>query len=307
MDRLDMLPTLAKCDIRDRCLAHAKLLCDSALRYPSIAKATNFNHLIGRQSRCMYGLALRLIGFIHSALVDHIRGVVGLSAEKQVPRIATRRIIAFVTNIHTWRDWAKTQFPSHAACNRTNVASAIPLAESELSISIRIATGLPLPTFIGAALRDFLPKAFIDRARGFGSSPMAYKESDGESLNKPQANVGAGRDGSWCPTTTQAKSTRIRIVGGAIFAGIMSVYEAFRLVFNPTLCGVGTRGKFGQLAATTFAVSIAAWLRGTIGVHRNSSFLCLIRRRGETRWPVFSFLLQVYYSTCELRGEVCYA
>jgi hypothetical protein len=100
-----------------------------------------------------------------SALPGHIRHVLSMSAQKQVPRITARRIVstgAVMADLHAVRDGTIRQLPGYPW--RWNKPSTPP---TDLDIAVTPARrGGPQPALIGAAALHLCPEALSQRTAG---------------------------------------------------------------------------------------------------------------------------------------------
>jgi hypothetical protein len=92
-------------------------------------------------------------------LLDHVPHVIEVGTEKEVPRIATRSIVARMQNLSPVRDWPVSDFPSYT------VSFATRAAELYSTISTGVSEAHPRPAFIGLTNSHFGPKAFRQRLR----------------------------------------------------------------------------------------------------------------------------------------------
>ena len=128
-------PTNDAGDVR---LRHAELAGERHLGFTGGVPGADGGDLIGRQLRPV----VRFAGHRPTAtLRDHVGDVIGLGAEKEVSRIAARRVIATVKHLHAIGDGAVGQFPSTAMGKARSVSAAY-----QRAIAIRGAGSGPLPT-----------------------------------------------------------------------------------------------------------------------------------------------------------------
>src|SRR4051794_15483641 len=95
-----------------------------------------------------------------AALCNHVPRVVFLGANKQVPRITARRIIALVTYAQPFRDRPACEFPS----NNVRVGKPfVPFASSNLPMSVGVAPSHPRPALVFFANLNLAPKPQFER------------------------------------------------------------------------------------------------------------------------------------------------
>lgn len=80
---------------------------------------------------------------------------------------------------------------------------------------------------------------------------------------------------------------------------MVALDEAEGLPFDISFLGIALPRDRRKPSATTFAITIRDFLRGIIGVHGNSPFLCLIRERFTVAARCFCCLFSFNYSTSE--------
>lgn len=107
-----------------------------------VVQAKNLAHIGLGEPRRAVGFAVR---FVESALLHTVRHVSGLIAEKQMGRIAARRIVTRVANKHAVGDGA----------NKSGVCQSVrlPLPASDVGDSVACAMTAPLPFPATAGMR----------------------------------------------------------------------------------------------------------------------------------------------------------
>jgi hypothetical protein len=93
-----------------------------------------------------------------ATFTHHILGVVFGSTLKKMPFITALWIITFMTRKIAWRNWANNQLKSKSV--GTDDATIV---VAKCPIAFRTQIALPLPTFVWATLRHFLPKPVYGR------------------------------------------------------------------------------------------------------------------------------------------------
>ena len=96
----------------------------------------------------------------HPTLANGIPVIVGLGPKKQMVRIATRRIVAMMTDVQSVRDWTNGQQPSPSVglLNPTPI-----LGNEKLSIAERIPASGPFPAPVSYV--NFFPESMSDSFR----------------------------------------------------------------------------------------------------------------------------------------------
>lgn len=90
------------------------------------------------------------------AFLSHVSKIVGLSAKKQVFRIAARRVVALVANKHAFRNWSDVKLVGKAM--GSSCYSLPASRESDFPVAVNVATACPNPTrfrFFNAAHESF--------------------------------------------------------------------------------------------------------------------------------------------------------
>lgn len=105
-----------------------------------------------------------------STLRNAIIGVVGLSSKKQMIRIAARRIIAFVKNLHSW--WDRSVFQSPRKAMGQNWSTSMGPNPTVTIVGAIVSD--PRPTFTGFAFSNLLPKSFFSRSPSGDSSSASH-------------------------------------------------------------------------------------------------------------------------------------
>lgn len=105
-----------------------------------------------------------ILGIIHIVLSRTSKKVLGIGA---------RWTVAFMENVGSVWNWAVVEFIRKAM--RFDVVTSY----ADLSVPVLIVASGPVPTFIGAALNNFCPKAIRGRAQGANFVVMADDKPDG--------------------------------------------------------------------------------------------------------------------------------
>jgi hypothetical protein len=170
-------------------------------------KFTNFRNLLIGKLGIALGFAARL-----AILAHHIRTIVELSAKKEMRGIATRRVIAPVTNNKTVGDGAIANFVAKS------MRYISLLAEHKNSIAARRST-LPQPTVILVADLDFAPEGIFNGVCRHSMSEMPIDELEGFALYLSAFGpVSLGNLG-FLATTAMA------ITEGNVVRGIMGLHK----------------------------------------------------------------------------------
>jgi hypothetical protein len=148
---------------------------DSALCHAVPSGQASLRNTFGNQAADSPHTILRKLGivtanpFAWATLLFHVLHIVGLSAKKQMVRIAAGRIVAGVANFDTFGDLATIK--------RVRQSMGTPLLPVTHDLAIvpgrRTPCALPLPTLVGMASYNVAPKHF---AFGFGTHVMATDE-----------------------------------------------------------------------------------------------------------------------------------
>lgn len=138
-----MSPSRSTHDARDCYLVNAVFGTEFALQdNASRVTGANRDHIGFGQSRVWMRLAFEvwkaLASFRH-----HISNIVAVGPDKQVLRIAARRMVATMTNLHAFCDWALCQFP------RKPMRVIFVSANTERTVAQRRFVSSPYPAFAG--------------------------------------------------------------------------------------------------------------------------------------------------------------
>ena len=234
------------------------------------ATLADFKNLSFGQNGASVGLAL-LIWFIWSfglsAFADHILNVVKICTEKQMGRITTKPIIAFVQNMQVVWDRTISQDPSNAMG-----ALRSPI-NRHCSVAMTAYTGFPVPAIIWALLVDSGPKAAFYRL-GTAIVPtdiarlMAWASCFFETL----------------PTTASAKFGCFPFTGATAMTNYVFKWFAFYVASPAVVLG----DYLGLLPTSTVAITVRDFLRGLIRgmlAHVSSSFRLLTMPRAVVAAP----------------------
>ncbi len=188
---------------------------------------THFRYLVRCQFCTWSTLALCLSAFGH--FVDHI---VGWSANKQMIRIAARRIVALVAYMHTFWDGTMSRFVS---CTMTSEAWTMLGSNLDSTVTFGRFAALPLPTIIGSKNTDLRPKSFGKRLCRLMLKLMTWEKTDRLTFDMPKLRNVLGGDSSLLPATAMA------VTVGNIVRGIIGVHENLHSLAKPpndsTRCG----------------------------------------------------------------------
>src|SRR6266550_1247177 len=114
-----MRPTPTPNDVADMAFGQAESRCDFGIGKSILTHCANSNDLFRRHFAGWITLAV----MVHSALRSSIHGVVLFCSQKKMIWIATRRVVAFVTNTQSDRYFSFRQHVGHSVasfhCSRT--------------------------------------------------------------------------------------------------------------------------------------------------------------------------------------------
>lgn len=97
-----------------------------------------------------------------SALLDHVGDVVRVGPEKEVGRIAARRIVAAVADEQTIWDLSVGDFPDHSVRPTASATPACSAPDCEEAVALRATRGQPRPALIGTATLNLGPESFFE-------------------------------------------------------------------------------------------------------------------------------------------------
>lgn len=141
----DMRPALAVNDAPDGELGYAKFLPDAALKHATSPKAPNFSYIAITEFCAGVYLALWLVG---TAFLNFILHVVGVRPNKQMVRIAARRVVAMMQDIESVFYEAMSEHP------RLPVRQALPASMFDSAVVVAglwVPTAQPWPTSLRPA------------------------------------------------------------------------------------------------------------------------------------------------------------
>lgn len=288
-----MTPCSVSQNIRNRSLEDAILASKVYLRFALFCSVAYGNYLRGSELCKRRGFAFWRCC---SALLDHIICVFLGSAKKQMRRIDTRGIIAFgaiVTNEQAFWDRPIMKLVAKAVSAQDFGVVAHSTVSSAGSIS------RPQPTFIGRSLIHIRPKLFfeweactvpngISSGMAFQKTELAFILFGDRGIFSTSALAFSVGHAQSMPCYPRGKiiCQMPRHIGFAFRWLIVSSNVADRLTLDPPQPDEILRRYLGFLSTPAVAVAVGNILRGIIGVHKKSPFLCLIRRRVHARWPV---------------------
>lgn len=123
---------------------------------------TKLTHTVS-SLRSFFGPMLQSFCWINSPFFNRISIVISSSTYKQMPRIATRRVVACVTNIHTFRYSSIYKLISKSMCSEMffNAAGS----DGKFTVPVFIFTSSPFPTFVGKnAFYYFRPESLHNKS-----------------------------------------------------------------------------------------------------------------------------------------------
>ncbi len=171
------MPCLSQNNIAYYCLIHMKFISQFLLRiFLGNVSPANFPNLFICK-RCVpvffsswsrFRVLLKGTAF----LARHVKCVLSYRAEKEVRRIAARRIIAVMQNANPFRDWAEGNEPRNPA---GNVGFVI---QSKLPISSPSPAGSPFPAFVLRSDFNLAPKTFLLSVGEFWNNSVRSHASD---------------------------------------------------------------------------------------------------------------------------------
>lgn len=137
-----MLPHLALGYSDRNSAGDSKLSHDSILRPSLLAPPSNVSH----QSLCQFGIR-SFYASLHSMLLDCISQVVGLCTKKQMIWVHARGIVAFVTDLQSFRNRSEGELPSHSVSETISFRSLLGWwSVEEPTVSEAGPLGCPIPT-----------------------------------------------------------------------------------------------------------------------------------------------------------------
>ena len=138
-------------------------------------------------------------------LFDLILHIVRRCAHEQVCRVATRPIVASVTNEHPIRDWAYSNFIRKAMGIHSRIACRI---KSAVSIMVSVSSVSPAPT---VALRTvYLAPKSCNRVAFFAGASMPVDITQWLTLHMPEGCFCLSGDFCSSPAPTAAKTKAVR-------------------------------------------------------------------------------------------------
>jgi hypothetical protein len=156
-----MTPRLSTQNVFDAAAANSELRSETFCRNAPLAiEDANASHLGSSESRT--GVAIP-VGSFDTTFGKGIPNIVLICSQKQMPRIAARRVIASMAAEKSFGNWTDSKDEGNAV--RLGVFSS----QLELAVAILILAGHPGPAFIGASAVDLGPKALRD---GGGDSKL---------------------------------------------------------------------------------------------------------------------------------------
>jgi len=157
----DVPPRFSGHNLTYKGLAYSELFCESTLRdFRSLAQVPDLSYLIRCKLRHFVGFSAL---FARNALVTAFRHSVSLIdkivSKKQMLWVYTGRIVAFVQNVHTCRNWTVMKNP------RGSVSKSLATRKAKAAISLFLAISIPFPTpcfwdFIELGVKSVFWRAF---------------------------------------------------------------------------------------------------------------------------------------------------
>lgn len=128
--------------------------CNGIGRHSSVIKfPKSLNKLV---SKFVLNMPLSLFSAYKSALPNRISCIVPSGSEKKMIRVAARRVIAFMTNAHTFWNFTVCDLPRNSMC-----LFRIPV-NTENPISFIVSVGRPRPTFINRTTLNLFPESILN-------------------------------------------------------------------------------------------------------------------------------------------------
>lgn len=177
----------------------------------------NLGHLLGGQL-CMTSFFANC--FSLTPFGDHVLRIIKICSKKQMTRIDTGRIIAFMANQHAFGDWSIGQFVRESM--RRNVSRVVFELAIAAAAFVAFATK-PEPTVIQSASIHHCPKSIFRLGH---ASAMAAKKLTGLALDPFVAFIVAWRNSCLLSTTAMAKAV------GNIKRGIMGLHKKFTFLVS---------------------------------------------------------------------------
>lgn len=159
-------PTLAVDDSANHGTAYTESIGYALLGMANSGQLTNSDD-VGLGKHCSVTFAVGM-----TALGEHVMRVIFLSAEKQMQRIAARRIVALMAYTKSFWDRAISNLPRQDM--RVYLAFAAP-ATPDLAVPSFMAPTSPWPAFIGVFLKNLRPEANFDWNELFHGHGVAWR------------------------------------------------------------------------------------------------------------------------------------
>ncbi len=202
-------------------------------------KSTNLAHIVTCQPSLRI---LRPKGLSLSA--NHIAHVFLVTADNQMVRIDTTRVVAGVANDRTGRYRAIVQFVTKTVSSYFVHALVALTADTHHAVSVMTLCSDPQPTILRRSLDDILPKAFCYWAAYSQAIMVALSETSFRCFDNSTASAGA------------ANRARKRVS-----PCVVSAYVAPWFALNVTVECAVLRANLGFLSATTVTVTVGNFLR----------------------------------------------
>lgn len=283
---LDMTPSKAACDVADRANTDAKSPGKRRGAFTKCMALTDLNNL------GFYQLGLRVLGAICalklvSTLCGHVKCIVADSTKKQMIRIATGGIVAFVANKQASWDGAKVKLVTETRCD--DHFSLNP----KMTIAVAACAALPGPTLIGSAFVNSVPETLFCR----NAAIVFVNKSFRLSFGPPTLFVCVLSDWRAQSAPTFAK---FDWRGRNGLCSIVPIDIAQWLAFDPPVLFMIGWSKACFLSTTALTVTARDFIRGIIGAHQNLQFWCQGRGRSLRRSAISIGVLPEYFSTKKL-------
>jgi hypothetical protein len=181
------------------------------------------------------GMALFAARAIVAFLVAHISYIISTSTEKEMIRVAARRIIALVKNTHSTRNRSIVQFVTESVC--------LVLLHTivQLPVARRCFSALPFPARIFVANYAMTPEFICQRFKL--SLSMSRKKSYGHTLNVAMLRFIFGRNPGLLPASTLAVAVGY-FIRGFVRGMIAHVWFSLQNLTMPRDCFSSRRGAF---------------------------------------------------------------
>lgn len=154
----NMLPFFTKDNRSDTSPADAKDVREFLLRGKALVMHRTNSHNVSRAK--LRGPFFFSVYSLLSSFFNTVLHIVFNGSTKQMGWIAARRIVAFVTNQLTFRDWSIFNLPRHPMSHRPFVVFS---RWAKDAVSMNICFSFKRPAFVWSKLSDTVPKPLIHR------------------------------------------------------------------------------------------------------------------------------------------------